>query len=189
MVMCLPKRSLLYYAVDEVGRIVEVGQGWDNFADQNDASALSGTDIIGTPLWAYVSGGDTRDFVAEILDRVRTSGQPMTVRYRCDAPDFKRFMEMVITPREGGVVLLSHRILSEEPLPARVRFRTGPASDSVRCSMCNRVRHNGIWREPEEAFAASFLRGEHVNNVIYKVCDDCRRAVFGNDVGHPTDFA
>ena len=55
----------------------------------------------------------------------------------------------------------------------------GRTIDSVRCSMCNRVRHNDLWREPEEALAAKLLRREHINFVIYKICPGCRTNALG----------
>ena len=174
------RQSLLHYDVNEAGVIVEVVVDWVHLAREDDEFPLLSADVIGTALSQHITGDETREFIADIINAVRRLGQPRTIKYRCDAPKFKRFMQMILTPEEAGRVRITHRLIREEPLPAQIRFDAELASDSVRCSMCNRVRHDKVWREPEAALAANLLRAEHENFVIYKVCDDCRAAALGS---------
>ena len=174
-----PRRSLLHYDVNEAGVIVEVVVDWDHTARGDDEFPLLSADVIGTVLSQHITGDETREFIADLINSVRRLGQPRTINYRCDAPKIKRFMQMILTPGEDGRVSIIHRLIREEPLPAQIRFAAERASDSVRCSMCNRVRHNEVWRESEGALAANLLRAENENFVIYKVCEDCRAAALG----------
>ena len=105
----------------------------------------------------------------------------MTIPYRCDGLSVKRFCQMFLTPQDAGAIAIAHTLVREEPLPTRLRFEASSATESVRCSLCNQVRHNDVWREPEVAFAANLLRREHANMVIYKICPSCRRNALGSD--------
>lgn len=164
------------YRLDAGDRIVEVGGAWDRFACENGAEDLAGEQVIGLPLRSFIAGDVTRMFIDTLLARVRLTGRPAVVPYRCDSPGLKRFMEMSLT-LEGRSLLAEHRLVGEQPLPRPLTFRTATAGGRWvrRCSMCNRVatRDGAPLVEPEclpEAAAT-------VCEVIYGVCAECRERV------------
>jgi hypothetical protein len=169
----------LYYRLDANDQIVDVGgKGWDAFARENGGVDAMRSRIIGTKLYAHVSGKVTRLYTWTMLDSVRRLGRPAVRPYRCDSPDLKRFMEMTIEDAGNGELLLSHRLIRTEPLRRRAHFSAvgGPTHKIfVRCSMCNRLNVDNGWLEPD--IAASHPKLAELREdipVIYSVCDACQ---------------
>jgi LSD1 subclass zinc finger protein len=159
------------FVVDRTNLIIEVEVKWDVFGGGAFSPAAR---LIGTVLEDHISGEETRSFVTTLLSKARSSNVTARYRYRCDAPEAKRFCEMELRPEHLGRVRMLHRLVRSEPLPTRLKFESGRASESVRCSICNRVRHHGKWREAEQALSSGLFKVQAINYVIYKVCDDCR---------------
>jgi len=165
------------YRLDAKDRIVDVGGDWDSFAMDNGAEGLVSSVVVGTLLRSYIAGDVTRMFVDALLARVRLSGRPAMIPYRCDSPGIKRCMEMSLA-KIGSDLVSEHRIVSERvmfPLLSFVAVEDKRPGDWVRrCSMCNRLTlRNGENCEPD-AFAPA--PGEALR-VIYHVCADCQRRV------------
>ena len=164
------------YCLDERDRIVEIGGDWDHFARENGAEDLVAPSVIGMPLRRFIAGDVTRMFVDAMLARVRLTGRPALIPYRCDSPGIKRMMEMSLTSIGKGLVS-EHRILSEQRMFSALAFAAaeGRADGWVRrCSMCNSLtdRHGNTF-EPD---AFPHATGETLR-VIYHVCPECQQRV------------
>lgn len=129
---------------------------------------------VGSDLMSFVSGETTRRFWQRIFEKVRRTQVATVVRYRCDAPDLKRFMSVSIAPGPEGSLTLSHFVDRTEPLPVALRFSTERAPERTRCSLCNDVRHGGAWLSPEMAWGLGLLRSGSPNLVNYAVCGSCQ---------------
>lgn len=166
-----------HYRLDAKNRIVEVGGDWDRFALENGADDLSSNLVIGLPLHSFISGDVTRMFINTMLSRVRMTGQPAVVPYRCDSPGIKRFMEMSLAAI-GQDVISEHRILNECPMPRHTDFRAAAGNNTFRmikrCSMCNCIAMPG--GKPMESDIADFSGDEPVK-VIYFICAECKAQV------------
>jgi hypothetical protein len=165
------------YRLDARDRIIEVGGEWDRFAIDNGADELVSGAIIGMSLRTFIAGDVTRMFVDALLARVRLTGRPAIIPYRCDSPGIKRYMEMSLQSI-GADLVSEHRILSEQtmfsPLAFDASAAVGAGSWVKRCSMCNRLTdRSGRTAEPDEFPHAP---GDTLR-VIYHVCTDCRQRV------------
>jgi hypothetical protein len=160
------------YVVDRRDRIVEVDGDWDRFALENGGEGACARHVVGARLVDAIDGDPVRMFVVAILMRVRASGEPETVPYRCDSPTVRRHYTMTVTPLRDGAVRVEHRLDREEPSARTVRVRTAPrgAPFRFRCSVCCRIRENAGWADPFEGPTDRDLR------VIHTVCEDCKRA-------------
>lgn len=168
------------YRLDARDRIIEVSGEWDRFACDNGAEELAMDSVIGMPLRRFISGDVTRMFIDTMHERVRMSGRPMTVPYRCDSPGVKRFMEMSLAAI-GNDLVSEHRLLAEHVMPRTLVFRNATDERShswtKRCSMCNRLSTpDGHLVEPDEFSGTGSADGQTVG-VIYFVCPDCRAKV------------
>lgn len=130
---------------------------------------------VGKNLMQFIAGEQTQVFWARIFGAVRRSHAPKLIRYRCDAPDLVRHMAVTVWPLDGESLLLTHAVDRVEPLPVHLRFATARTAEAVRCSICNNVRHQGVWRTPLAAWSEGFLLPQNLNAVIYDVCGDCRK--------------
>jgi hypothetical protein len=172
----------LSYRLDNQDRIVEVGGDWDRVARENDGSEVLADRIIGTKLYAHVADQPSRMFVWTMLDSVRKLFRPSVKTYRCDCPDFKRHMEMTISPESAGGLLVQHRLIGLENQPVRMRFSALTAGQAkgrqlvLRCTMCVKLKVGGIWLEPDATLMAGLGQDDGVKQVAYSICDDCKDA-------------
>lgn len=165
-----------WYELDAEGRVTAVCPAWDAVASRAGAHAgtLQGS-VIGQPLMRFISGDATRMYMDAALQAVRVTGQPRTLRYRCDTPVVRRSMEMTLRPRAGGAVRIEHRLIDQQ---TRVRGLTCCTDDApgtratgaeiMRCSVCLRLQRASLpWEEPEQVASPWLV-------VRYTVCARCQ---------------
>jgi hypothetical protein len=166
------------YELDAENRIYHIEGEWDEFLSSNSSTeqthnSLCMQEVLGTRIESHIHDDMTRMLIKTVIASVRQSKQEKSISYRCDSPDLKRFMKMLIEPLMRDAVRLSHAFLRAEPLDPPVYIR--PASKratkvNARCSICNRIEVDRTWLEPDEACQAS---GESSFEVSYKVCPVC----------------
>lgn len=161
------------YVVDNDDLIVDISQDWEAFANDNDAKNLDKANVLGKPLFQYISGDTTRMFVWSLFNNARMLRKQYVKNYRCDSAMLKRYMEMTITPSDNGILEISNRILATEAKKYRTEI-VYYQSRIRRCSMCNRLNHNDDWSEADELVETGVLESEKNIYVIYTVCDSCR---------------
>ena len=170
---------IVSYTLDRANRIVGVGGSWDNFALENDASNLLEPHVLGREIIDFVVGDTTRIFLFTMLDSSRVLEKPITRPYRCDSPQYRRFMEMTLEPRPQGVIELRHRLLRVEAVDYPIKFTAVPGNAPKglikRCSMCNQIKIKGDWLESSEAISKGLLAKADQCQVIYGVCENCQR--------------
>jgi hypothetical protein len=132
-------------------------------------------------LWRYVSGDETTRLYEAVCAHVRSSGQPASFPFRCDAPLSKRFMQMTISPGPDGSLSFASRQLREEVSSRGIAYICRPRvtpSLILRCSICNRLRVGGRWCDPTEAIAEG---GLFVNTaplqIAYSICGECSQHI------------
>jgi hypothetical protein len=168
----------LFCRLDQRNRIVGVGGAWDRFACDNDGAAVVAARVLGTDLFVHVGGEPTRALLDTVLWRVRHAGRPVVLPFRCDSPDCERHMEMTVQPEPGDGILLAYRVLRMVPLPLATPLRFSASGVPrgrmlFRCSICNRLLRDGVWREP-----ATFDDLPAVPIAVsYGVCGECRDLV------------
>jgi LSD1 subclass zinc finger protein len=171
-------RPPLEMDLDAEDRIIACGPGWEAFALANGAPTLAVGTLIGTALLDSITGKVTRVFTQGLLARVRATGRPLVLPYRCDAPWERRFMRMELSPLEGGGIRLRHWLLRSEPQAPLVYLEMAcqRGSDThVRCSLCNRVKHREAWLEPGELMGCLGLAPAGPLRIIYGICPACAR--------------
>jgi len=163
-----------FYLLDAEDRILDWGgPNWGKFAAENGGDELMTRDIAGQPIYDHVAGHFTKKFLREFLSGAREGTGPTRRTYRCDSPRVKRLMEMSAHDAGAGALSVEHRLVAEAPLAVEVALiESAPARavDTLRCSICNRLRRSGggDWREPDAYERAGEIR------VVHTVCHDCR---------------
>ena len=171
------------YRLDDKDRIVAVNEDWRRFASANGGPGLAPEQVVGRSLRDFISGDVTRMFVDTLLQSVRLTGRERKLAYRCDSPEAKRYMEMVVAPAADGGIVSRHRLVREERFAAAIPFVASPGARRAlvkRCSMCNRLsRNGGELVEADVARREGWLAPVGATPVIYFVCPACRRLVEG----------
>jgi hypothetical protein len=168
-------QSLVEMTVDKNNIIVAVNASWDEFALSNDAPQLAGGSVIGWSLLDSVSGKVTKIFTQALLDLARSHEQKIMFDYRCDSPQVRRFMRMHISQGDAGSVQFIHEHLSSEYFSHAAIYQSAAQRSRdtlVRCSICNHVRHDGIWSTPDYVSRTFFA--SHPVSVIYGICPSCQ---------------
>ena len=127
------------YVVDRRGIIRAIGtQAWERFATANGSPELTADRVIGTSLFAGMTGIAVRDVCQRLHALVCLRRREMiTYEYRCDAPDTERRMRMSIRPVAGrrGVImaLYQSQLLDETPrLPSGLLSMDPRAVEPIR---------------------------------------------------------
>jgi hypothetical protein len=162
-------------SVDQNNIIVRVNNAWDDFATQNNGAHLANESVLGLNLIEAITGKVTRNFNLALLELARTREQTIYFDYRCDSPHERRFMRAHLNADRSGAVHFSHEHLYSEKFPHLVMFNsaTQRGRDSlIRCSLCNHVRHKGLWASPD--FISHTLFFDTPVPVTYGVCPSCQ---------------
>ncbi len=152
-----------------------MGSEWDIFALENDAPELIGSKVIGRPLFDFISGNVTQQFVQALLQVVRSGKKSIELEYRCDSPTERRLMHMRVTLEESGLVHFVNTLLGSESRKNKIlisRATQRGKNTTVRCSMCNLVKPLKDWVEPDRFDGSNTSKvAEWI--VIYGICDRC----------------
>lgn len=163
-------------SVDLDNVIVRVNAAWDTFAHANDGAALANDAVLGLNLLDSISGKVSKNFTLTLLELARRREQEVVFDYRCDSPRVRRFMRAHLRSDSSGAVHYSHQHLYSETFPHLVTFKTATQRSRdtlMRCSICNHVRSDGLWRTPD--FVSHELCEGQAAAVIYGVCPSCEQ--------------
>lgn len=173
----------LIYWLDSVNVIQRVDEDWDRYMDSESWTERAASQcIIGKPLFDFICDDMTRMYIASMIESVRVLPKTLFRPYRCDTPELKRFMMMIVTPEDNGLIRVSHELLRTEPMVKKTSFQTVTHTKQskiimsgihfIRCSVCNRISEVGQnnWLEAD-ALAGS----NETIRVYYGLCPNCIR--------------
>lgn len=179
-----PCMEQMRYDLDPTDRIMWVGGDWGSFATENDGQDVAEPNVVGRSIWEFISGREMKMVLGEVFSRVRRSGRPLSLPFRCDAPKFRRSMLMEIVPDPDGSLHVTTRLASEEerPVPMPIMDRRTPRERKPlrMCSWCNRF---GVppWVFAEEAVARLDLFGEGTMPAItHGICPTCEHRLLAS---------
>lgn len=173
------------YAVDATDRLVALDEQWDAFAQANGAPRLERSQVLGRSLWDFISDPHTVALYKMLLARVRENDTAIILPLRCDSPDRRRYMRLVIAPLHRGSARFDAILEREEARP-RVALLDPAARRSgdvlVICSWCKRVRTApDEWLEVEDAVVRmNLFEAAAVPQLSHGICPECERIV--NDI-------
>jgi hypothetical protein len=171
----------IIYRLNSQDEFIYVNEEWTKFAIGNDAPDLLPENVLRRPVWDFISDMTTEQLYREILRHVR-AGRPASFTFRCDAPEYRRHMEMTIAELGGGNVQFQTRPLQVEERPRQALVdRYAPRSDDLLriCGWCKRVDvGGGRWGEVEEAVTALLLfEGRSMPLLTHGICEDCDKRI------------
>lgn len=161
-------------SVNQDNIIVCVNSAWDRFACDNDGAHLANNSVLGLNFLDSIAGKTSKNFTLALLELARRREREICFDYRCDSPSLRRFMRAHLSSDSRGAVHFSHEHLYSETFPHPVTFQTAAQrgrDTTIRCSLCNHVRHDGLWKLPEFVSQQVFC-GREVP-VVYGICPSC----------------
>jgi two-component system cell cycle sensor histidine kinase/response regulator CckA len=167
--------TLVTYQIDGRDRITSVSDSWAPFAIANDGASAA-TNVIGSPLWNFVSDATTQHVYRDLIARVR-GGRTVAFSFRCDSPDLRRFMRMTMSPGPQGAVTFDSLVVRTE---ARVALAVTALADYRKtdlmrvCGWCKRVAVADEWLEVELAIdRLGLLAGPPPSGITHGMCPAC----------------
>lgn len=171
--------TVVEYRIDGNDVLIDVGQDWSRFADENGASGLVASAPNRT-LWTYFDRDEVRELWQLLVIRVRASRKEVRVPLRCDAADTRRWFEMTVTPEAGANVRFRCALVFEESrepvalLDGRTR-RDPDAEPILVCSWCGRGRSGATWLDIEDLVHADrLLEQPSMPPISHGICEPCR---------------
>ncbi len=171
-------RRVFVHRVDSDGRLKSVNDAWLAFAAENGWHT-STSEVLGSPLMAYISDPETRHIYHLLIEQVRKDGRPACFSYRCDSPDCRRLMEMRIHhDRALDQVEFRSRVLRVERRDPVALLKSGPAERSgallTVCSWCKAVQTDDAWVEVEQAVKRlGLLAAQALPQISHGICPAC----------------
>lgn len=176
--------AVVEYRVDAADRMAGVGEGWADFAEHNEAPELA-SGARGRLLWD-VMGPELADLWRPVVERVRAEQVELTVPFRCDGPDARRWYDMTVSPGPGGEVRFRSVLAMEMSRPDLPALRR-PAELGVPpacaahdpgvvelCCWCAEARDGARWVTVEELLSSRRLLEEPLPpTVAHGICERC----------------
>lgn len=168
------------YAIDQNDCIVDVGEDWGTFAEENEgADRLKPESVVGESLWRYVRGATLVELYKAIFAQVRRSGEAVDFHFRCDSPAFQRRMQMRVEPLDKGLIGFRSDTLSVTAREVPLSAHAYDAGFGVlkRCSICNLFElSDGDWTDAVTAVQHDAVLDRHGRiQIVWTVCPNCRK--------------
>jgi hypothetical protein len=169
------------YAIDSRDRLVEVNQGWRDFAEGNDAPDLVAPSPERT-LWSYISGQEVTSLWQQLVRQVRANHQAVSVAVRCDGPTVRRWFEMTLAVEGDDLVRFRSALVREEHRPISRLMERGHSRDlqapQLRmCSWCGRFLDGTRWVSVEELVCNQrLLTSTDLPVITHGLCPNCERS-------------
>jgi len=171
--------SVFIYRIDRRDVIISVSENWESFARANSWSdGCSPEDVQGKSLWDFIHDAETRHLYRSLLERVRSGTPCGPIPFRCDSPDKRRFLELVLSPLSDRHVKFTStiiRIEQRDPVDLLDSSRIRSAGFIRMCTLCKRIAMSeGNWVEIEEGLTRlALLARDRVPRLTHGVCPDC----------------
>ncbi|WP_339668649.1 hypothetical protein [Dasania marina] len=169
------------YTLNKNNHIVAVNQSFINFARDNDWNFDSQV-LINSPLSQYIDGEETKLLTELLISRVRASGLGVSLPFRCDSADKRRYLTMTITPVTNGLLSFNNCLTKQEPR-GRIDFLKDHRLDAghpdmiCMCSWCNQFKMSSkLWVEVEEAIDRLYLFSNRYkgHRISHGLCPECK---------------
>ncbi len=173
-----PPKLSTQYELDASNRIAAISDGWDEFATANGGQLTLAADVLGQEIWGFIAGETPRTIFRAIYQTVREQNAEFRLEFRCDAPEVRRYMEMVVEPLSEQWLRVSNwtlRLEPREPVSLPVPAHAPREQFVVICSNCNKIQVNGyLWLELEEALGRvdEFFYDTSIG-ISHGYCRDC----------------
>lgn len=173
----LDQAASVEYRIDAADRVTPIGAGWAQFARENGAPELAAPSVTRT-LWGYLEGDALGALWELLVLRVRLTQTPVTLPFRCDAPAFRRWFDMTLTPEPEDAIHFSSVLTREEAREAVDHTVAGPVHAAraviLVCSWCSRCDDGRRWTAFEDYARSRSVMGQTVAPVMtHGVCPSC----------------
>lgn len=182
--------TVLTYSIDAADQITSVSAEWHAFASENGAPGLVSHNVIGRNIFQFITAEEVKHLYTLVFEQVRRHGRSLSLRFRCDAPEVRRHMELNISLLRGDALRFTTRLLSAESREAIPMFDSYSSNSNrilVLCSWCKKVQSSAQdWSSIEEASNLFNLFTGEPPRLSHAICPACASEVY-EVIGYPVE--
>ncbi|UII30879.1 hypothetical protein LVD17_21530 [Fulvivirga ulvae] len=161
-------------------RIIRTDKSWDELARKNKASQLTGDEISGRLIWKYIKGDPARMFLDALITRVRVTGKPYILHYRCDGPSRAQFMKMMVSKVSDGTFHIEHDLIRTGEITPEISFIEDSEAEEKRCAVCGKIQFKGGWFDALTSRRVFGSLDELRTQTV--ICEACEPQVYMTDI-------
>ena len=170
------------HTIDATNRIVAVNSAWLQFMRTILPFPIEAQDVIGRPMWDFVSGTQVRQLWEVLFDRVRNVGAPVFVPMRSDTANLRRVLDVELHPMAERSIRQVFELVWTEPRPRVALFdHSQPRNEATLtcCAWCNRIQVRlGMWQEIEDAqLTLRIEAAPTLPSLTRGVCSSCKQSL------------
>lgn len=171
------------YRIDKDNVIEMVSDNWQSFVDENNgAGSCNQKNVIGLSLSDFIYGSETRYLYQIILKRVRDRKQTAKLLFRCDSPDIRRFLQLIIIPLENDAVEFRSHIIRTEKRECVNLLKNDVARSDIfirMCSVCKKIAiSDKEWEDAEKAInTLKIFDNPPFPTITHGICQCCYNTV------------
>ena len=176
-------KEVFRYRIDKGDIILSVSQNWELFARDNGwDNEPCPENVVGHLLWDFIHDSETRHLYKEMFRKVRAGKLIGPIPFRCDSPQERRFLKLVLSPLPDGQIEITSAITRiERREPIKLLDKDIPRSnDLIRiCSMCKKISTNhNKWVEIEEGLRLlKPFEDEELPKLTHGLCHHCSQVI------------
>jgi hypothetical protein len=174
-------KTQISYSIDKNNIIRSIDTNFMAFAKANGWDSAE-SDVIDRHLGEFISGNEIKLLTEKLIDKVRRTKHPISIPYRCDSPDARRYLEMRLQLFPDNQILFANRILRVIPqnLPGYSLLRSTNCEDSdCVCSWCNQAKlKDDQWVDIDVAIRSlDLMAGNPELKITHGLCNSCQAAL------------
>ena len=149
--------NIYSYIIDDKDFIQIIdNQSWDTFYKNNNYNdACISSAVQNKSIWSFIEDFETRHLYENLVERVRTYKQQISIPFRCDSPTKRRFLKLTIIPLENSFIKFVSKIekVEERENIELLNYNREHSDKLLRvCSMCKKIEiKENLWDEVEVA--------------------------------------
>lgn len=172
------------YHINHEDELIYANDDWYDFAKENEAGYLVADRMYGQSLWNFIIDPETINLYQTIFHKVRKNNTVLTLPFRCDSPELRRYMKLTIAKMDSGIQLTG-RVLKLEKRDKVLLFdaHAKRTNKTLRiCAWCKKVEVEGNWHEVETVIERlKLFQKTKLPQLDHVMCNNCYK-ILNTDV-------
>ncbi len=179
---CSNPENIYVYRINGDDKITYVSDNWNKFAKDNGASkSCLSSFVLNKSLWDFIENTETIYLYKLLVEMIRTKKKSITIPIRCDAPDLRRFIEIIIKPLPENYVEFSSQIIGIEQRDfLQILDKTIDRSEDfvTICSYCKKIEvSENEWLDTEKAVEfLGLFKSTKLPQLTHSACPVCYKS-------------
>ncbi|MGM0596984.1 MAG: hypothetical protein ACQES9_08105 [Myxococcota bacterium] len=176
----IPEKQVKYfYHLDQDNNLCWFSDNWNKFALENKGGEeVLAENLKGKSLWSQIKDDETRQIYLDLVNKVRKTGNSLSVNAYCDSPELKRKLKIIISPLADNGIRFESRFIKLTPRKrlAILDVDVPRNEEFIKiCSFCKNIEvQSEQWKTTEEAIDhLDLFKQEILPQLTHTICPTC----------------